>query len=560
MAQEDLINDTPGRFIVDPDRLFSNWGIWEIYTGTGPGAYVPNPDDEVRDWDRGVLRVASVDYTTGLSTLVLWEDPKTPNEISNEDILLGVTPGYQSESWRAYLDTNKIPHILQVDGRLHIYGSEAAYAKIFLGTDISVNGKVISAFYDQNGSFIDENIPLELVGTDTIENLAIKALKTGYTNYILPDGEVVTVVVYNVAGAVVTKVKLLIQNTTLVKRTEENLKYVKGISIISSFLSEADPTIIEFPINATVSSIPLQGKVEYSDGTSMILPIGLDNGSKMCLYGLKYYTPTVEGETKNLTLNYQLSPDEYAYMSPPTANGTLTERYYAKTTKKDSTYSVKLFMYPVWTGDVSGYTLDFWLYNVDRREFYRVPKGKIEIPEGSKSFDGLDFLSIQHLKVALDLSALDGKFNSYRHTQSFDIALKAAGDLNQTNWTINFSTGQLTPYGTGLSAKMKFINTNQWTLNVGNGFGSKEEWLRNIFYGINPLYDTYTESEAPAPTHFVVVTNRRETEFSVELWNNDLSIINDLNEGEVLYLRWIKRTPTNDLQLGVSGLVMHQIN
>lgn len=562
MAQEDLIDDTPGRFIADPDRRFTSWAIWEIYTGkAGTGTYCPNPDDEVRDWDRGVLRVVSVDYTTGLSTLKLWEEPKTANEVSNLDVLLGVGPGYTSESWRVLLDTTKIPHTFEIDGRTHIYGSAASHVKIFLGTDISVAGTVISAYYDNSGNLLGENIPLELAQNVKPDNLAVKTPMSGYTSYKLDDGEVVTVVAYNAAGAVVSKCKMLIENTNLARRSTAERKYVKGVRIKSSFLSAGDPTLIEFPINVTAASVPLVGVVTYSDGSEVEYVIGLDDGSKMSLYGMKYYMPTIEGQTVPLTLNYKLSEEEYSYTSETTVNRSITERYKAKTVAADNSYSVKLFMYPVWKGPVTGYELDFWLYSLDRREFWRVPKGVIEVPEGSKNFDGLDLLTVQHLSVAVDLSKLDGKFNSYRHVQSFDIALKATGDIRKTNWTVNFATGQEVMFGEKLEAAVTFIDTNTWTFKIDNGFNSKEEWLRNLFYSINPLYDVQTESQAPAPTHFRLVTARRTSpDFSVELWNTSLSLFNDLNEGETLYIEWIKRTITNDLQLGVTGLPVHQTN
>jgi hypothetical protein len=504
--------------------------------------------------------VAAVDYTTGLSDLRLWELPKTPNEITNEDVLLGVGPGYQSESWRVYLDTSKIPHILEVDGRLHIYGSAADHYKIFEGTDISVNGKLISAYYDQNGNLLGENIPMELVAIAGVDNTAIKAPAIGYTNLKYQDGEVVTLVVYAKGGAVLSKVKLLVDNTALVRRTEASRKYVTGIEVVSPWLSEADPSTILFPINTTLQTVSMQGKVSYSDGTSNLLPIGLNDSSKFAMYGLQYWVPGIVGARQSLTLNYKLSEDEYAYIQGPTTTGSITERYWAQSEKARNAYSVKLYMFPVWSGEVNGYTLDFWLYNLDRKEFYRVPKGKIELDINAQNFDGLDFLTVQHITVAVNLKDLDGKFNNHRHTQQFEVSLKAAGTERRTNWTIRFASGQPEVYGTNLEAAIKFVDTNKYTVRISNGFNSKEQWLRELFYKTQPLYDTQTESEAPAPTHFALVTSRRRVEFAVDLWNTDLAFYNDLNEGEVLYLEWFYRNSTTDLQLGVSGLPAHQTN
>lgn len=555
----DTQNDAPTLFIIDPDRLYTVWSSREIFNGLSTGgSYVPNPDDMVHDWDQGFFRVAGVDYTTGLSDLRPWTININPTEISNEDILLGSGPGYQSEMWRVYLDTRKIPHLFQVDGRLHIYGSAAQYVKIFLGTDVSINGQVISAFYDQNNTFLGENIPLELVGTETIDNIAIKAPMTGFTNLSLDDGEVVTVVVYSANGSVVSKAKMLIDNTSLVRRTDASKKYVTGIRLESPFLSEADPALIEFPINVTIATVAMIGVVMYSDGSEVRMPISADGSTRFTLFGLNHYVPTIEGQTVPLTLNYVLAADEYAFIQGPTANESITERYRAKTIKADNSYSVKLFVYPVWKDSINGYTLDFWLYNLDRLEYFRVPKNLVEVTAGARNFDGLDFLTVQKLSLSVNLGAIDAKYSSYRHTQTFNVSLKAPGTDRLTNWTINFNPSEIDEFGEGLEAKLTFINTNNWLLNIGNDYNSKEEWLRHLFYATQPLYDTFSEIEAPAPNYFAVRSKLRRTEYSIEQWNSDLTFLNDMLEGETIFIEWIRRTPTTDLQLGVTGLPIHQ--
>lgn len=558
MAMEDF-NDNPGRFIIDPDRRYTEWGLWEIYTGPeGPGSYVPNVDDAVRDWNQGFFRVASVDYTTGLSTLVPWDAFANNQAVPAVDVLLGSGPGYQSESWRVYLDTRTMPHVLEVDRRLHLYGSQVEYYKVFKGTDISETGEVISALYDQSGNFLGENIPFEIVATPSINNLAIKAPMTGHTSYKLADGELVTIVAFSNNGAKIGHYKMLVDNTSLVRRTDSYRKYVKSIRLETPFLSKSDPTLIEFPINVNTSTVSMQGVVEYSDGTVKRIPV-TENSGKFQVFGLAHYVPTIQGQVASLILNYQLSDDEYAYSQGPTFNESLTERYRAKTVAAVNAYSIKLYAYPVWQDDVRGYALDFWLYNLDRQEYYRVPKGLVEIHNGSRNFDGLDFLTTQRVTFALSMNELDGKYTTYRHVQTIEIALKAPGNEDRTNWVLKYTPGSLTEYGNNLKAAVTFINTNNWKVSIKNGFNSKEEWLRNTYEAVEPLYDERTEVEAPIPTHFIVHTARRQTEFTIDQWDQDLSLYYDLNEGEVLYLQFIRRTIVNDLQLAVVGLPCHQV-
>ena len=65
------------------------------------GKYVAKVGDLIYDFTMGMFKVTRVhDY---IADLVLWELPKTPANSGNEDILLGVGPGYTSETWVALL-------------------------------------------------------------------------------------------------------------------------------------------------------------------------------------------------------------------------------------------------------------------------------------------------------------------------------------------------------------------------------------------------------------------------------------------------------------------------
>ena len=67
-------------------------------------------------------------------------------------------------------------------------------AKIFQGSNISAEGKVISKVYDSSGNFISESIPLDLVVMPDVENRSVKTVRPAHTTSKLDDGEIVTVV------------------------------------------------------------------------------------------------------------------------------------------------------------------------------------------------------------------------------------------------------------------------------------------------------------------------------------------------------------------------------
>lgn len=540
--------------IKDQQRLFTVWNIIDIYTGTGKGQYVPNVNDAVWDWEQGLFKVIGVDYSTGLSTLQKYKAPKDASSLSDEDILLGAGPGAVSESYRAFLDTSVMPHTLALDSRLHVYGTTNSYVKIFKGTDIGSNGEVISAFYDQQGTLLGENIPLELVAMNNAENLAIKTPMVGYTKQKLSDGEVVTAVVYDDAGQQRSVALLLIKNSAFVRTTDASKKYITSVSLESPFLSASNPKLMEVPINLPLEGINMQGVINYSDGSKRRLNI---DGTRFSLYGLDNYVATILGQNIPIVLSYKMASDEFAYGITTGENRKLTERYAVSTIKADGAYSVKLYVYPVWIDELNGYRLEYFLYNLDREKiYYATPY--VSLGSNSKAFDPLSYGVNQEITVAVDLSKVDGRFSAFRHVQTFSIALLGPGNETRDNWSIQFSSGQNPPYGLGLKAAMTFVNVNYWKVDISCGFKSQEEWLRNVFYNTQPLFDPDAEVEAPAPNFFRMVFGSRKLEFAISQWSAESVVANDLKEGEVLFLEFFKRTQDTDLELGCSGLVVHQ--
>lgn len=560
---------TPPTLIMDPNRGYREWHIREIYDGpTSQGRYVPNKDDAVRDWTQGLFQVMSVDYTTGLSVRKLWVPPLDPNALQDADILLGAGPGYQSESYRAYVDQSVMPHTLALESRIHIYSSTASYIKIFRGTDISINGEVVSQMYDSGGTFLGENIPLELVavpalqGTSTmtylvplsVTNMAIKAPKVGYTTKTLDDGEVVTVVVYGDDSGVLSIQKFLIKNTAFIRTTDASAKYIKAISVETPFLSSSDPNLIQYPINMPVSALNLIGVVTYSDGSQLRMPV---DGTKFSMFGLDNYIATVAGQTLDLVLSYKLSPGEYNYITETSPNKHISIPYKATTLKADGAYSIKLFVAPTWINALSGYSLQYYLYNLDREDVYPVTQF-VQMGSDSRAFNPIQYGTVQHIAVGLDLNKVDPAFANYRHVQEFDITLlKQGNDQTGDNWTVGYTPGQNPPYGVGVQAKIKFINVGNWQLDLSCGLTNLTDWLNKVFYATQPLFDSGSEDKAPAPNFMVLVYGNSRLEVPISQWNSTITMGETFVEGTTVDVQFIRRNAQTDLQLGVSSMIIH---
>lgn len=544
--------------IYDPNRGFRAWHISEIYRGPNTGRYVPNVDDMIIDWDAGIFRVTSVDEGTGLSVYKSWKLPGQDSGVQQQDILLGVDVGAQGESFRALLDNSVTPHTLDLDGRLHVYRTTASYVKVFKGTDISEDGDVISAMYDGNGTFVGENIPLELVVMPDQNNVGVKAPQSGYTLKELDDGEVVTAVVYDDAGHAISYSKLLIKNTAFVRTTEANKRYVTGIYLESPFLSKQDDHVLEFPTNMPADTVPVTGVVSYSDGSKVRLPA--NSGGQFRLFGLNHFVANTAGQKISLVLTYYLGDGEYSYGAAAGGNGKfITAKYQGVTKPFEKAYSIKLFAWPRWVDDLRGYELDYYLTTLNRDGITKV--NSIAAPTGnSQAFQPLTYGVKQHMTFGVDMDKVDSKYPNYRHVQTLDILLKQPGTASSDNWAIGFSDDQNPLFGTGLAAKVGMINTDNWTLDIANGFGTKEEWLNHLYYATQPLVHYQQEVKAPEPNMFIVKTKSKSFEFDIDKWNQTLTFVNDLAQGEPLLIEFIQRQYENDLYLSMAALPVHRIN
>lgn len=566
---EQVIQYNGDTIIVNKDRRRLQIDMQDLYkyklvdsggavTKTEAGKIIANENDLVYDFSMGWFRVSRMDYTTYVAELSVWEPTETGEPLENMDILLGTGPGYTTETWRCYLDTRVFPHRLQVDNQLFIRGAEADHIRIFKGVNTSASGEVISAWY-VNNEYVSDAIPLDLFATEKLNNVANKVPRMGWTTRKFENGDVVTAVSYNIHGTPIGYNKLLIHNTNLTRRPDEAQKRVQGIQLISSRLSSSEPNVLEMPINITVASLPLRARVTYSDGSTAVMDVVDETANgKFKLLGLKFWSPTVGGKEAPLTLTYELSQnEEYAYLQGQTANGRVTADYLIRGIESDPAYSLKLYAFPSWKDDTTGYQLDYWLYDGTRSKAIRVPRNAVELDADSTPFNGLDFVTIQTIKVGVRMKLIDTAYGEYRHVQQLQVSLLRSGGQRAENWKMRFSSAQTDWFG-GQMAKVTAGTAGLSFIELANGFTKYADWLNAMYYNINPLYDNMSEAvNTNAPTHVIITTNTRTFEIPVSSWSAKISFVNDVQEGGTIYLKWIKRMVNGDLQLGVSGVPVH---
>lgn len=536
------------------------WHRPEIYTGpAGLGRYVPNVDDLVLDYDNGFYRVTAVNGTTFISTLKPWRQPDSIDGIIAQDLLLGVGPGYQSESYRAYIHTAETPHVMALDARLRVYSSEAAYCKVFLGVDISSTGNVISALLDANNAVVTENLPLELVQVTGGNNINVKAVTQGYCVETLQDGEVVTAVIYDADGNVLSLAKLLVKVTNFIRTTDANHKYVSSIELLSPHLSSTDNHLLEYPINMLVQSGSFRGRVNYNDGSFLELPI---DGTRFKLMGIDSYIASVVGQRIPLLLSYNFSNNEFGY----TVNGIMPERfmtqdYQITTTDLVGAYSVKLFVVPVWVSAIVGYRLEYYLYNLDRDIVYYVTPFVSRIAPHA-AYNPFPTGNTQTIQVRIELSTIGASYNYYVHTQLFNLTLLAAGsDTNNANWVVQYTPGGPL-HGGNYALDATNTGTNSWTLDMGLSAPTVTDWLQITYYSAEPLRNPVNESVAQIPTHFRVrigdtyVIERDVIDYATVISGANVPDA-DVFSGQTARLEFIRKVGMDVLELGLGILPVH---
>lgn len=509
--------------IYDEDIPHRIWLMDDIWLGdSAEGKYVVKPKDlvyEIIGGNTTLYRVVSVDEETLIPTLketIIKVDNATFLEA---DILFGVGPGTQADTYRVYIDKSTSPYTLCVDQRLQVNGTMTKTAKIFKGSTVNSSGEVISMLYDNSGNFISENIPLELVAINNHDNYAIKSIPPCKTKADLVDGEIVTAVLYGDDGGVVSKRQLLVENTAFIRNRDVSVKYISHISLECGFFSENNDHLIEFPVNLPLNSINLMGVVHYSDGSTLKLPV---DGNKFQLAGLNDFVSTIVGQKVELVLIYTLSDDEVAYGTIVGEKHTMTEPYELLVTDINLDLSVKLFCYPEWQSEAAGYKLKFYMFSQDRNLWENVTP-LVQFDDRTEALDGKLYGYKQFKTVYLNMKDVSSTYKNYTHVQNIEVILLRKPDGRNSLWKVKSVADENLPYyGEKTFAILKKIN-NSYALKIDNEKNDVSEWLKS-FYDVNtPMFNSLYETTYPKPTHFYLTVDGVTTKYMVERdWNKEL--------------------------------------
>lgn len=532
--------------LYQPNDRWTMWSIHEIYRGEiGKGKFIPKIDDYVIEPETGdmyrVTDLNNVTYIPELSPISI------RNEVTVDEIISST-----SDNYRVYYDKSVTPYTLTADGFMHVYGSSATSARIYKGSFIDPT-KIISRRYDNNGNFVGQDIPLQLVQFNSHDNYAVKSIPSCSTDAELTDGEICTVVVFDSNGKVITKVNCLVDETTYVAQAYAEQKYITNIFVKSVFITDTQSNEINYPVNLPVPSFSPIGVVQYNDGSQVEYPV---DGDKFRLYGLDQFVSTIVGHKVPLVLSYRLDSNEAALASVQSDGYYVTRPYTLVVSNPNRSYNVKLFVYPVWSDGVNGYRYKAFLMNLDRNILYDVTN-VVSIAANSASFHPLAYGITQRLTFTVDLANVSGVYNHYLHVQTVDIILRgAATDASVTNiWEVGSQVPTTIPYfGTNLRAEKDGITSTKIT--IGNNIATTAEFISKFFRTTLPLYNTLTESEAPDPTHIEVRYLNESIVVPVSDYAQQFVFTNPVPAYANIDVVFLKETISGYLKLSVASLTV----
>ena len=555
--------------IQDKTRPYTVWNARDIYFGARAeiqgGKHVPNVGDKIDFYQNNILKemlVIGVHPDTLIPELV--EIDRREKEEKNTNQFIGVGPGHQSETWRIWYDPNTQPHTLMIDAVHLVYGTEASYIKLFKSRHVGPDSKVIS-MYAASSSQYSENVPLYVVSDRFDGSEAIKRPPVCHTTETLQVGEEVTAVVYSDSGQPYSESTFKVVYGNNVRSLNQEQRYVVGISLDSPFLSLSDDRLLEFPINMPIEGVFTRGRVLYSDGREQIIPI---DGNRLKMIGTEYFVNTKINEINHLALRYQLGENEHAWNVNSGESRHITEIYRYQTTDLDNNYAVNINVVPVFDMTRGTWGLSYYLYNLDRDINIDVTP-YIEMGVNSDIFNGRKYGVTQHIAVALQLDKLGLGLNKYRHVQKFDIALAHEPYTLDRPYLIDYHSNQPVSYGE-YNFAISRPNTNgedhryyDVHLNEQVGATSYQEWLDRVYYPIQPIYNSNSEVNAPAPTH-VLLRSAKHPDIVSEIdisqhWKDNITGVlpRAILTGDTLIVEFIRKQRATVLYLAAGGWVIH---
>jgi hypothetical protein len=552
--------------IYNPSSTWKIWNINEIYRGqNATGKYIPNVSHMVYEIiGARVYRyiVKSINWENGVAELIREQSDNQSGMFNETDILIGLDGGRGLSTYICYIDKTTSPYRITVDQRCFVPGSMVTKCKLFKGNLLTNDGEVISRVYDTSGRLSGEDIPMEIAGTiqisdaPVVENRTIKTIRPAYTTVDIKTGEFLTAVFYSDEGYVASKQQLVVVETSFIKPTDAGTKYITDISLRSPFIPNTQERLVKYPLNVPLAGLNLFGVVHYSNGDKKEFPV---DGTRFRIMGFDNFVATQVGQRFPLVLSYTLGENEHNYSAVVGSGRHVSVNYEAVTQPVDGMYGVKLFCYPVWVDSISGYRLEWFLYNLNRNICINVTP-HVLINTSLTPYNPKAYGQLQNLSVSINLKAVGPQYQNYIHTQVVGIVIEHQGTERLTNWTLIYTPGQTPLYGPNLYAAAYSLGTRKYRVNLRADCTNQADWLKRLYTASQPLTNPMSEISPPEPTHFELLVDGTSLEYPIYQWDSEIVVNREVANSSTVFVRFIRRTGNTDLQLSIAGLPVYHVD
>lgn len=553
-------------FLADPQRRHARFNIAEIFDPNNPnsGPYVPNVNDIVHDTEARIeYYVSDVNYTTGVSTLAIWNSRKLTDPVGITDYFTSAGSGTIQDTFRLLVDTSKAPYVANLCSRLSVKGNNPSYVVFYLGEDAtSEQAQPLSLYYTDTDNTPTHKIPLVVNKPTAGNNPQVKIPVKFYANQLVETNDIVTVVIYDYNDVALSAERLSVYDTKFVTKLNSAARYVTSIDIESPLVGQ-NPRVIEIPVNMDIASVQLFLRVRYNDGDSVLLPV---DGNRAKLINLEDALINRVGYSSKHMLRYIPLPGEYVAAGLRNSDGSITDTYTITSIRGNGevptpdAYSFRLHAMPRFSLITRTWVMEYYLSSINRDDIYYVTSLVDYI---SGTYDGTKLGLMQRYVVSIDMSDVDPSFNAYIHTQEIVVTLMGTNTQSYPPlWYTRDYTSQPNPYGENILVRgTKDIDgiSGRWGLYIGVQADTLEEWLNRTYYSTNPLYDPRREGVPLYPTHVrikvgadILLAEIPATYASV----TSPVVVEDFNydRGELIVLEFIRRTVDGDLYLSAAGM------
>ncbi len=516
--------------------------------------YVPNVGDLVFDGQNTLYRVEAVDAVTALPTLLAINLQEGFNShVSDPDNLMHGLRSYEPHIVnRVFVDPSTSPAVVSVDARYRIYGSEATKARLFLGSDTSVEGTVVSQKLSSAGIVISDTVDLESLYPG---NNTVKRPGRFHTDATLADGERVTLVVYNAAGKVCGEHPFIIRNAGMISGPTASSVYIEDVELITDLLSPEDNELVINPLHTPLMTNMFTCRVRYSNGLFSDHAV---DGNKVKIHGITAFNTSLLGPMTQIVLSYYPSPGEPSINVNGVLKPSVNKIYKLANRSLTNDPALKLYIAPVWVGN--GYRLLVYLTDVQyNREVEVSTHCGIKLEDGS-TFRGNVYGRQQNIRVSLNMDiAAPGRYPGFVHTQQIALTLNPPGSASTAEWIIDYGGDGFTYTGDRIFANALLTGNKEFRID-GNET-NLVDWLSRTYRAVDPLFDPTLMTAAPEPTHIRLEHGNADgsrliTTIPVTDWDKTLVLGSD-REWDVNYplkMVWLVIANGQEKVVGITAL------